>query len=277
MAFDMVATTGGYPNATRVGNVMSVPDPTTALMAPAPKPARRMTMISVTGTDPRLRKRLGAACRGHVPWVDVTLAQDERAELVLTLTAVGESAPTLCGEWTARDLAAHLVVRERRLDASPGILLPVFAGYTEKVQATVATRPYDELVADVAGGPPLWSPFRLLDPFVNVGEMFVHHEDLRRARPGWTPRMLSVDLQNKLWSTAGLVGRLAFRGSPVGVELATPDGRTVTVKKAGGRSVVLTGRPSELLLYAFGRSEVEIDASGEPEDIDAVGKLDRSF
>lgn len=236
-----------------------------------------MTRISEIGTDPRLRKAAGAACAGHVPWIDVTLAQDERAQLVLTLTAVGETAPTLCGDWTAKDLAAHLVVRERRLDAAPGILLPLLAGYTEKVQKDVATAPYEKLVAAIAGGPPIWSPFKLLDPLINVGEMFVHHEDLRRARPDWSSRMLSVDMENRLWSIAGLIGRRAYRGSPVGVVLESLDGRTTTVRKAGGRRVVLTGRPSELLLHAFGRSAVDLDPSGDPVDVIAVQSLDRSF
>ncbi|WP_338892731.1 TIGR03085 family metal-binding protein [Rhodococcus sovatensis] len=207
----------------------------------------------------------------------MTLAQDERAQLVLTLTAVGETAPTLCGDWTAKDLAAHLVVRERRLDAAPGILLPLLAGYTEKVQNAVATTPYDELVAAIAGGPPIWSPFKLLDPLINVGEMFVHHEDLRRARPEWSSRVLSVEMENRLWSIAGMIGRRAYRGSPVGVVLQTPDGRTTTVRKAGVRQVVLAGKPSELLLHAFGRSAVDLDPSGDPDGVDAVQSLDRSF
>lgn len=219
----------------------------------------------------------GAASTGHVPWVDVTLAQDERAQLVLTMTAVGESAPTLCGDWTARDLAAHLVVRERRLDAAPGILLPFLSGYTDKVQNAVARRPYADLVEDVRSGPPIWSPFKVIDPLINVGEMFVHHEDLRRAQDEWSPRMLSTDMQNRLWSMAGLVGRLSYRASPVGVELRTSDGRTVTVKKGRGRRVVLSGAPSELLLHAFGRSAVDLRFEGEGDDVRAVQSLDRSF
>jgi uncharacterized protein (TIGR03085 family) len=206
----------------------------------------------------------------------VSLAQNERAELVSTLTAVGESAPTLCGEWTARDLAAHLVVRERRLDAAPGIVLPFLAGYTERVQNGVAQQPFPELVGAVASGPPIWSPFKLLDPVINVGEMFVHHEDLRRAQPGWEPRALSTALENKLWSTASMIGRLAYRGAGVGVTLRTPDGRTATVTK-GGRSVVLSGTPSELLMHAFGRSEVVVEADGDAAAVRAVENLDRSF
>jgi hypothetical protein len=46
MAFDVVAVTGGYPSATRTGNVTSVPEPTTALISPAHSPARAMIAAS---------------------------------------------------------------------------------------------------------------------------------------------------------------------------------------------------------------------------------------
>ena len=46
-------------------------------------------------------------------------ARAERAALCDLFLEVGPDAPTLCGAWTTRDLAAHLVVRERRPDAAP--------------------------------------------------------------------------------------------------------------------------------------------------------------
>jgi hypothetical protein len=45
-----------------------------------------------------------------------TLARSERHALCDLLTEVGADAPTLCEGWNAFDLAAHLVVRERRPD-----------------------------------------------------------------------------------------------------------------------------------------------------------------
>src|SRR6478735_1546775 len=102
----------------------------------------------------------------------MTLARDERHALVSTMTAVGPDAPTLCGDWTTRDLAAHLVVRERRLDASPGIVIKPLAPYTEKVRAEYAARPYAELLELVRTGPPIWSPLRPVDAKANLGEMF---------------------------------------------------------------------------------------------------------
>jgi hypothetical protein len=44
--------------------------------------------------------------------VDADIAL-ERAALTKSLIAVGPAAPTACGDWTALDLAAHLVSEER--------------------------------------------------------------------------------------------------------------------------------------------------------------------
>src|SRR5512139_2316242 len=57
---DTFAVTGGIPNARRVGNVISVPDPTTVLMVPAATPASRIAVISrglTVRADPRPRVR----------------------------------------------------------------------------------------------------------------------------------------------------------------------------------------------------------------------------
>jgi uncharacterized protein (TIGR03085 family) len=112
----------------------------------------------------------------------MTAAQLERGALVATFREVGPHAPTLCEGWNTTDLAAHLVVRERRLDATLGIAVPFLAGYTAKVQDKTATsKSWDALVDLVASGPPIYSPFKLLDPVANLGEMFIHHEDVRHA------------------------------------------------------------------------------------------------
>ena len=43
---DTFATIGGYPNASSVGNVINEPDPTTALIPPAPTPAAKIATTS---------------------------------------------------------------------------------------------------------------------------------------------------------------------------------------------------------------------------------------
>ena len=49
-----------------------------------------------------------------------TPATMERRRFADELLAVGPDAPTLCTGWAARDLAAHVVLRDRRPDAMPG-------------------------------------------------------------------------------------------------------------------------------------------------------------
>ncbi|MFE9576100.1 TIGR03085 family metal-binding protein [Nocardia sp. NPDC006044] len=206
----------------------------------------------------------------------MSIAQRERQKLVETMTAVGPEAPTLCGTWTVRDLAAHLVVRERRPDAAPGIMLKPFAGYLDGVQAKTASRPFPELLELVRTGPPWWSPLRPVDAIANLTEMFVHHEDVRRGSPGWEPRALPQADEDRYWQLVRRMARRSYRNAPVQVVLETLDERRAVVRSKPGEEVVLTGAPSELLLHSFGRNEVRIETTGTPEAVQSVLTLDRS-
>lgn len=204
-----------------------------------------------------------------------SFARAERARLADTLAVTDPDAPTLCEGWTVRDLVAHLLVRERRPDAAAGLVLPPLAGHLERVQRAVAARPYPELVAALRIGPPLWSPFALpgADSAANSVELAVHHEDVRRARPGWAPRALAHEDQDLLWQRLPVPARLSLRRSPVGVTLRRSDApeseRTTYV--AGRGTVVVTGEPLELLLYVMGRgAHARVDLDGAPDDVAAL-------
>ncbi|OHT93211.1 TIGR03085 family metal-binding protein [Mycobacterium syngnathidarum] len=200
----------------------------------------------------------------------MTVARQERAALVESMRAAGPDAPTLCEGWTARDLAAHLVVRERRLDAAPGILVPQLAGYTERVQQKITeSTEWDALIDQIAAGPPLYSPFKLLDPLVNVNEMFIHNEDVRRAQPGWEPRDLDDATVSALSRGIATMAKMAMGKSPVRVALTTPAGKTLATVGTGP-GVTVTGEPGELLLFAAGREPARVTFSG---DDDAIAKL----
>ena len=200
----------------------------------------------------------------------MTIAQKERAALVTTMRGVGPDHPTLCGEWSTRDLAAHLVVRERRIDAAPGIMIPALAGYTARVQDQVAAADdWNVLLDKIASGPPLLSPFKLLDPVVNVAEMYIHHEDVRRAASDWEPRELDRDAVTALTRQVSLMARMALAKAPAKVSLRTPDGKTLAT--AGrGESVVVTGEPLELLMFSSGRDEARVEFTGDEATIAAV-------
>lgn len=207
----------------------------------------------------------------------MSIAQQERAALVTTMRGVGPDQPTLCGDWTTRDLAAHLVVRERRLDAAPGIMVPALAGYTARVQDQVAAQnDWNVLLDQVASGPPLFSPFKLLDPVVNVAEMFIHHEDVRRAVSGWVPRTLEAATTAALARQVSLMSRMTMSRTPARVSLQTPDGKTLaTVGK--GLAVTVTGEPGELMMFISGRDQANVEFAGDDSAVSAVHRSDRGL
>ncbi|GAA4908562.1 uncharacterized protein (TIGR03085 family) [Actinomycetospora succinea] len=205
------------------------------------------------------------------------IADAERRDLADLLLRLGPDEPTLCGGWTTRDLLAHLITRERRPDAAPGILIPPLASWTGHVQAAVARGDFGELVATLRSGPPFWSPMAL-PPLraVDVQEFFIHHEDVRRAQAGWSPRPPDEARDRTIWRMVGLLGRLTYRSSPVAVTLRRPDGEEHAVR-SGPRTVILTGEPGELLLHAAGRDECVVHPEGEPADVATVMALDRGL
>src|SRR6059036_909765 len=201
-----------------------------------------------------------------------TFAKRERLLLADLLEAEGPDAPTLCDGWQTRDLAAHVVVRERRADAAGGIMIKQLAPRLERVMTEFTAKPYEELIQLIRTGPPRFSPFQLkqLDEASNTVEFYVHTEDVRRAQPDWTPRELDPVFQDALWSRLERAARLMGRGAPTGVVLRRPDGQTVVAHR-GTPVVTVTGEPSELLLFLYGRqsaAKVELDG-----DKDAVAKL----
>lgn len=202
-----------------------------------------------------------------------TPARQERAALCDLFIQVGPEAPTLSGEWTTRDLAAHLVVRERRPDAGPGIVTRLLAGYAEKVRQTEAERPYVDIVERVRTGPPRWSPMRApaVERLANTIEFFVHHEDVRRATQPWAPR----DLDPKLTATLGELVRgpfvkLLVRSSPVGLAVEPNDAPGARLK-SGEPTVVIAGPIGEITLFLYGRTSVaDVELDGPPDAVAAV-------
>ncbi|MFE4873361.1 TIGR03085 family metal-binding protein [Streptomyces sp. NPDC056682] len=194
-----------------------------------------------------------------------THAKRERLLLADLLESAGPEAPTLCEGWTARELAAHVVVRERRLDAAGGILIPALKSRLDRVQAEFAAKPYEELIQLIRTGPPKYSPYNLkqVDEGANAVEFYVHSEDVRRAQQDWTPRELDPVFSDALWSRLEKAARLMGRKSPVGIVLRRPDGQTAVAHK-GTPVVTVTGEPGELTLFASGRQEAaQVEIEGD--------------
>jgi uncharacterized protein (TIGR03085 family) len=199
-------------------------------------------------------------------------AAAERSALCDLFLEVGPDAPTLCAGWTTRDLAAHLVVREGRPDAAAGIVVRPLAGYGEKVRRTEAARPWEELVESVRRGPPRWNPTRIdaFDRIANSVEYFVHHEDVRRARPGWVARALDPALEEALAASVVRGGRLLTRKAGVGIVLE-PVGRERIELRSGTPAVSIRGPLPEGVLYLCGRKDVaQVVLDGPPDAVAAV-------
>ncbi len=200
-------------------------------------------------------------------------ARRERAELCDLFLDLGPDEPTLCGDWTTRDLAAHLVVRERRPDAAVGIIVSKLAGYTDKVQSGVADTEWTELVDTVRSGPPIWSPTRIakVDELANTVEFFVHLEDVRRAQPTWAPRELDADLVDTLYGVLAKMAKRLVKGSSVGIVLEPHGGHEPIIAKQAEPSVTVRGPVGELVMFVYGRqAHSKVELFGDDESVAAV-------
>jgi uncharacterized protein (TIGR03085 family) len=191
------------------------------------------------------------------------LAETERELLCDLLDELGPHAATLCEGWDTHHLAAHLWLRE----SSPLGLFTVTLGSAEATVANaVASSEFGELVDRLRAGPtslPLAS-LPQLERLANGLEFFIHHEDVRRAQLRWTVRDLPAGSQDEIWSPLRALARVTMRRSPVGAVLRRTDTATSTRAAKGANTVTIRGLPSELALFAFGRTEVarvELDGS----------------
>jgi len=128
------------------------------------------------------------------------------------------------------------------------------------------------LVARIRSGPPIgFFRMKWVRSFPNLNEFFVHHEDVRRAN-GHGPRRLTPAMDAALWRNVCRGSHYLTRrlhASGLEIEWAGTDER-VTVR-TGEPTARLSGPPSELLLYLFGRqATAQVEVSGPPDAVAAV-------
>ncbi|MFC7624952.1 TIGR03085 family metal-binding protein [Microlunatus sp. GCM10028923] len=217
----------------------------------------------------------------------MTFAKSERAALCDLFDEAGPDAPTLCEGWSTHDLAAHLWIRETDPLGAPGMLAKPLAGLTERRMAETKHRwEYGELVDRLRHGPARFSVFALpgVDDAANTTEFFIHHEDVRRAGAVPQPhRDLDAEVEEWMWRRLKLLGRAFFRRAPLGVVLERAgsvgdDGDPEAIRASTGASIVtVVGVPSELMLFANGRTATaEVKLVGEPGAIDLLNSTDLS-
>ena len=200
-------------------------------------------------------------------------ARSERRSLAALLRTIGPDAPTLCEGWTTRDLAVHIVIRDRRPDALVGNAFPALAGKSQLLQeraagaeAELTALPWEQLVGRVAEGAPVWNPasWGPVDRLMNTAEFLVHHEDVRRAQPGWEPRDLPWELHSRCFALVKAMILPASLKSGTHLVVEAPGFGMTSAGRTGAASTTLRGTPVELLLWLFGRDEharVEVSES----------------
>ncbi len=217
----------------------------------------------------------------------MTFAKSERAALCDLFDVRGPGAPTLCEGWLTHDLAAHLWIRETDPIGVSGMVAKPLSGLLDRRMAEVKQRwEFSELVMRIRNGPARFSVFALpgVDEPANTTEFFVHHEDVRRAGDApEPPRELDTETEDWMWRRLKLLGRALFRRAQVGVVLeraGTADQYEPDAIRAvsGATIVTVVGRPSELMLFASGRTgAADVQLVGEPEALDLLHSADLSM
>ncbi len=198
------------------------------------------------------------------------LARDERQRLCDLALELGPDAPTLCGDWNVQELLAHLLVRERSVLAV-GIVISPLAGLTERAMERAQRPGLAAMVARLRSTrfTPVW--LAQVDTLVNTMEYFVHHEDIRRAQPSWEPRELSSYEQGQVWGGLKVTGKGLVRPAGVPVILQRSDKDSLAVLRAGDDPVTVTGLPSELTMFVYGRAQHRgLEYAGPPDRIAAL-------
>ena len=203
------------------------------------------------------------------------MSRTERAALCNSALEAGQDAPTLCDGWAVKDLVIHLLIRERDPIGATAIMVPQLDRFAQRSANRLAEQDFSALVERVRNGPPKWSPMAIpkVDQLLNSLEYFVHHEDIRRATPGWEPRELTDREQRVLFKGAATAGKQFVRSVGVPVQIRWTDGEREreAVLSAGDDPVVITGEPAELTMFLFGRDQhTGLKFEGPQAGIDAL-------
>jgi uncharacterized protein (TIGR03083 family) len=200
----------------------------------------------------------------------------ERAAVVDSLSALGPSARTACGAWTALDLAAHLVSEERlggvltflgRSLAARGLSPAASPNAVESFIRRERGHGFEALI-DRLRRP---TPALLLRPQmapVTLFEYWTHHDDLAR------PNGLTHDVPGTLAEVIPSLLRYQAKQMPSDVRVTLCAGDCNQSWSTGPRSapeVTLDGTSADLVRWLAGRCPLtELQTTGPDAQIRAL-------
>jgi uncharacterized protein (TIGR03085 family) len=190
----------------------------------------------------------------------VSLADEidaERDALADTFARVGAAAPTLCGDWTALDLAAHVTSLERQAGVATFVARSLVArgvrlndraaGLSERFVRRERRRGFETLISRLRQR----SPRLLLRPsVVPVGlfEIWMHHDDVTAAN------QLGHEDQPGLADSLTWLVRYQSRSiSTTAVRLVDASGREWALGHPAEDGVVVQGPVGDLVRWCAGR------------------------
>lgn len=221
-----------------------------------------MHWAGASQADWEVRKHVGA---GWLPYLGpaeremtAELRDRELRRCCHALDQVAADAPTLCEGWAAHDLAVHLWTLKRDPLGWPGIVVPALAAMGSRRADHLKCRwPYAQLVTRLRaerGGIACMPLDRFEGHRHALGEYFVHTQDVVRAN-GLDEDRPDHELEAALWLRVQVAARQLHRRLTPGLVLQCPDGRSAQVTGRAPLTVV-TGAPSELMCWVFGREDV---------------------
>lgn len=219
--------------------------------------------------------------------------RDELVAMLTALTPAQWAAQTLCDGWNAKDLVAHLIVRERNPLAAIGLIFPPFKPIHDRAMDRLATRSPKELLRALRAGPPWWARIGQID----LAEDWIHTQDIIRGHAN------EADPTNELTPDSGdehpflvvALGRACDRFAPFVLRqvpgpfrlmltdqhlwlrtwLVRPQNQTA-IRAANANiapDVTVTGSIGEVLLYLTGRGpHARVTLTGDPTLIHALDR-----
>jgi uncharacterized protein (TIGR03083 family) len=202
--------------------------------------------------------------------------EDERRALAYTFEAVGPSAATLCGDWTALDLAAHVTSLERQAGVvtflgrslvARGVRLNDRApGLADRVVRRERRRGFETFIERLRRP----SPRLLLRPrlgAVGLFEVWMHHEDVAAPNDREHAERDSLD------DVITWLLRYQATQTLVSGRLVASNGREWGFGRDSSGTVVVQGSLGDLARWLAGRpvrTPLEFDGDeGATADLDA--------
>lgn len=191
----------------------------------------------------------------------------ERRALAATVRSVGPDATTLIAEWTAIDVAAHVASLDRfggiptfvgRRIVANGVRLNDTAGqFADRGLRSTKKRGFEQVLRHLENEPPGLLLRRSVSA-VGLFEVFVHHEDIRRANEAHDARVSPHGLDAVVpWLLR--YHRTLLRN--IRLVVSTPDGEWV---EGSGPTATLVAPTHEAVLWLAGRRAASaVELTGE--------------